>query len=533
MLTPLKDMNQHPISSVWQVYLVWAALWVASFGKPAPAQTAWQAPNSQKSNVVSLAPPPLATPAHVPLVTPTGSASSQAAINPTTADQATSSSFLDLPIPAAVSPAAGSPTGMGTSPLTSGPTNLPAAPPNSPAGGLPLPPLPLPNQQSFPSGSMPTNTAMPTMQFPLPLHGQTTGPQSAAQGTLVNYGKSPVESREFHAGELIAVVGTEHILAGDMAVFVEPVIEKNRDRISSTEEENKIRNQLTRQALPQYVEIKALYQEFFRDMVGTAPPKDLDEMKKKVTSKAGRLFFEKQVPTMMERYEVTSLRDLEQKLSEKSLSLMTARNQFIEQVLSSELERKFVPNKFEVSRDELLAAYRDPEQESKWNVPARAKWRQLTIRFDKHENREVVDQLIRNLGNQVYLGGKPFEAVAKQSSEGFTAEDGGIYDWTTQGSLKSKPLDAAIFNLPLNRLSQVISDDIGLHIIEVLEREDGHVMDFTEAQVELRESLSEEKRIKETIAFRKKVMDRTSVWTIWPEDIPGSRPLSDALGAIQ
>ena len=38
------------------------------------------------------------------------------------------------------------------------------------------------------------------------------------------------------------------------------------------------------------------------------------------------------------------------------------------------------------------------------------------------------------MGNDV-LNGRPFEEVAKESSEGPTAYNGGLYDWTTQGSL--------------------------------------------------------------------------------------------------
>ena len=69
--------------------------------------------------------------------------------------------------------------------------------------------------------------------------------------------------------------------------------------------------------------------------------------------------------------------------------------------------------------------------------------------------------------------------------------------------------------------------------MRVLEREPGHEQDFTEAQVELREELSEERRTKEVREFRKRITDRTTVWTLWPEDIPGSRPLVEALGTTE
>ncbi|MEZ6134759.1 MAG: peptidylprolyl isomerase [Pirellulaceae bacterium] len=397
----------------------------------------------------------------------------------------------------------------------------PTSPPLLDLGNIPPPNLVLPALNN----SVVDSPISDRMNNRLP---SNTGSLAAypSQRSMQNANQPPAPS-EFQPGELIAVVGTEHILAGDMNVFIDPIIEKNRAQIRNAEQEKEIRTQLTRQVLEQYVEVKAMYQEFFRDMVGTAVPKELEDTKKQVLTRAGKIFYEKQVPHMMEQYKVSDIAALEYALREKSMSLNTKRTQFVEQVLAGELERKYVPEEFEIDRNEILDAYnRDRE---KWQVPAR-RWRQITIRFDKHESRQVADELIKNLGDQMVLGGKPFEAVAKQSSEGFTADQGGLYDWTSQGSLKSQRIDAAIFAIELNRLSQIIEDDIGLHIIEVLEREQAHTKDLAESQAEIRESLNKVKRDEAAAKFRKAVMKRTPIWTRWPEDIPGSRPLSQAIG---
>lgn len=390
----------------------------------------------------------------------------------------------------------------------------------------------------------------PTPTNPATQFASDQNPQSAASADLIVRGQEPINGtlvssatstdnvgenraaneetseRDFDAGTLIAVVGTEHVLAGDMHVFVEPILEKNRGKMT-TEQEKQFRADLVRRALSQYVQIKAMYQEFFRDMVGNKPPKEVAEMQLKVTTKANQIFHDKQVPMMLRKYKVDDLASLERKLQEKSMSLSTLKTQFTEQVLSSELERKYVPDEYEFSRAELLAFYEDHDAE--WNVIGRARWRELCVKFATH-SREEAEALIKSMGNEVYLGGKPFEAVAKQHSEGFTANQGGIHDWTTQGSLRSKAIDEAVFSLPLRRLSQVIEDEIGFHIIEVLEREPGHKKSFDSAQAEIRKRMSEEKRSKLLEEFHTKVMDRTSIWTLWPQDIPNSRALSEALG---
>lgn len=379
----------------------------------------------------------------------------------------------------------------------------------------------------------PAQMAGPVQASPsdLIVRGQEPTPEtlvSTSAGTSAGISNDQASFREFDAGELVAVVGTEHVLAGDMMVFIEPILEKNRDKMTP-EQEKQVKAKLIRDVLAQYVEIKALYQEFFRDMVGNKSPKEVEEMQAKVTMKAAQIFHDKQIPVMMKKYKVDDLAALERKLHEHSLSISTLKNQFTERVLSSELERKYVPDEYEFSREELWAYYQ--EHDSEWNVTSRARYRELCVRFSKH-SREEAEAIIKDLGNQVYLGGTPFEAVAKQRSEGATASQGGVYDWINQGSLKSAAIDQAVFSLPLRRLSQVIESEYGFHIIEVLERELGHKKTFDAVQPEIRKKLSNEKQSKLLDEFHKKIMARTSIWTLWPQDIPNSRALSEALGDV-
>jgi parvulin-like peptidyl-prolyl isomerase len=326
---------------------------------------------------------------------------------------------------------------------------------------------------------------------------------------------------------LICVVGSEHILAGDMRIIYEPYIEEMLDLISP-EQENVLRRNFTRQALKQYVEIKAMYLEFFRESAGTTAPAEMKEKQKEVLSRANKIFFEEQVPNLLKSHKVADLRALEEKLRTKSMSINQVRQQFVERVLASEAERRHVPKEkdIEVLRDELIRYYEDHTED--WARPGRAKWRQLTARFDRFPSKEAAKAAIEAMGNEVLFGGN-FEAVARQRSQGFTAPEGGVYDWTTQGALKSTLLDQAIFSIPLKRLSQVIEDDIGFHIVEVLEREEASRVTFEAAQEEMRKEIAKTKATELREAYHKKVMERTVIWTRWPEDIPGSRSLAEVL----
>ena len=116
--------------------------------------------------------------------------------------------------------------------------------------------------------------------------------------------------------------------------------------------------------------------------------------------------------------------------------------------------------------------------------------------------------------------------MAKRQSTGLGASEGGLFDWTTQGALKSKKIDAAIFEYDLRRLSPIIEDSEGYHIVEVLEREQAYTQTFAQAQAEIRKSLTKQKISKQRNDFIKKVREETPIWTTWPEDIPGSQNIS-------
>ena len=352
--------------------------------------------------------------------------------------------------------------------------------------------------------------------------GQPASNKNAATAAPEDDGTSKIV-----ATDLICVVNGEHILASDVFAYIDNIIEENRKSIPKGQEDV-IRRALLRRMLAQYVQIKAQYQAFISEVVGNAAPSEVKEKRKQVEVKANRLFFERQVPNLMKSNDVSDVRALEEKLREKSSSLTQLRQQFVEKVLASQSEIKHVPDDIEVLREELIEYYEGHADQ--WQKPARARWRQLTARFDRFPTRDAARQAIEAMGNEIFLGGKPFDAVAKASSQGYTAPQGGEQEWTTQGSLKSKAIDNALFAIAPRLLSQVIEDDLGYHIIEVLEREDASVKSFQEAHDEMRKAIIAEKRKKLAEEYRKKVMDHTVIWTLWPEDIPGSRSLREVIG---
>ena len=71
------------------------------------------------------------------------------------------------------------------------------------------------------------------------------------------------------------------------------------------------------------------------------------------------------------------------------------------------------------------------------------------------------------------------------------------------------------FSLPPGRLSQIMEDDEGFHIIRVIEREDATRVEFVKAQVEIKEKIRKEKIRAQVEEFVAELKQRTTVWSVF------------------
>ncbi|HTN74400.1 MAG TPA: peptidylprolyl isomerase, partial [Pirellulaceae bacterium] len=220
----------------------------------------------------------------------------------------------------------------------------------------------------------------------------------------------------------------------------------------------------------------------------------------------------------MVRAKVNSPAELDQLLRKYGTSLEKQRRVYMEQKLGRAMMGRDITYRPEITHDEILAYY--SEHAKDFDVQARAKWEQMTVRFANHQTAEDPTgkvgawAKIASMGNEVLRNAK-FDAVAKRHSEAPNADQGGLADWITKGSLASLPLENAIFTLPPNQLSAIIEDDRSFHIVRVLEREEATRVDFVAAQEKIKEKIKEQKVEKQVNEYVAKLKAKTSVWTIY------------------
>ncbi len=319
--------------------------------------------------------------------------------------------------------------------------------------------------------------------------------------------------------QVIARIDGQVVLACEVLWRVNQMLEANRDRIPPDQYEA-VRDQLMKRTLTGMIDQKLLYGEFRRNI----PAENLPRIEENLVPH----FEENEVPVLMKQLDCKSQRELEQELSRLGSSLADSRQSFNERVIASEWIRSKLKDKVsdEVSPQEMVEYYRDHRAE--FEFPTQARWEEMSVRKSgiPTQARQAFAKLAM-MGNEVWprLSANPpantpvFGDVAKAKSEGFNAAKGGVYDWTTKGSLKAKVVDDAIFVLPPGQMSPILDSGTAFHIIRVLERKEAGCRPFSDVQNDIREKLKDERM---GIAQRKYIDELrrdAKIWTVYTGNV--------------
>jgi len=322
------------------------------------------------------------------------------------------------------------------------------------------------------------------------------------------------EAKSLEAALVVARVGPEVVLEADLLT---PKALEWLDQVSPglpPEKVRELRLQICKQVIDQHIETLLVFVDACREI----PEDRLPEIRANVD----KAFDETQLPQMMKEEGVANSLEFELLLRKRGMSLERMRKMFFERGLAQEWLRKNVDDGGEVPHADLIAWYQNHLDD--YEYPARARFEVLSVKMGLKRSRAAAWDMLAGMGNEV-LAGRPFAEVAKGRSEGSTASQGGVFDWTGQGSLSSKKLDEAIFSLPVGELSAIIEDGELLHIVRVLEREPAGRTPFLEAQVGIRDRLVMDRRRAETEEYLAKLRTRTPVWTVFDDPAgTASRP---------
>jgi hypothetical protein len=331
--------------------------------------------------------------------------------------------------------------------------------------------------------------------------------------------------------QVIARIDNQIVLACDVLWRVNQMIEVYQERVPPDkrvppEQMQVTREQLMRREVAAMLDRKLLFDEFRRNV----PPENLPRIEEELL----KPFEETEVPQLMKELKVNNRRDLELELARLGSSLADVRRAFNEKVIASEWVRSKVKINEEVSPEEMLEYYRSHLAD--YEYPTQARWEELMVRKDRFDDPRKPYEFLAQLGNVVWqqgtaaaVRGPAFTDIAKAKSDGFTARDGGIHDWTTKGALTCAELDAALFTLQIGQMSQIIDSGPAFHIVRVLERREAGRKPFTDVQGEIRTALKNQRMRAAMDEYLTQLRADARVWTAFTGNVSadvllGKRP---------
>jgi parvulin-like peptidyl-prolyl isomerase len=319
---------------------------------------------------------------------------------------------------------------------------------------------------------------------------------------------SQEEFKTFEPGKVLALVGGEPVFVGDLMFEINQVIEKF---IGGAPEDVKAkrRQEMIPQVLPRFVEAKILFLGSLQEL-----PEGADI--KGVLKQAEDEFDESQLEKVLKNSGLKSVNEFDAYLRAQGSSLRKIRQSWAQEQLTKYFLSRAVNIDNEVTHQEMLDSYR--KNIETYAQPAKAKWEQIMIRFDRAGSRSKAKKKLVELGDNVVYGAN-FATVAKKESHGFLASQGGQHDWTTKGALVLSEIDNAIFSLPVGDLSDIIETSNGFHIVRVIERSEAMTKPFLEAQVEIKKRILDEKRKKAFDEHVKKLKREIPVEYYLNEDV--------------
>jgi len=289
-------------------------------------------------------------------------------------------------------------------------------------------------------------------------------------------------AKQFEPSRVVAIVGGEPIFVGDMMFEANQIIEAKIPQAPESVKQVQ-RKKLLQALTKKFVDQKLIYV----DAMGKLPAEaNIDEMVKT----ASNVFNEQVLPNMMESSGVKTVTEFDGNLRVQGSSLRQVRTAWAKDQLARQFLQQDLNVEQTVTHQEMLSEYLVNKE--KYAKRAQVRWEQIMVRFDKFKSRTEARRTIAEIGNDVIYGAS-FAEKAKKHSNGFRASKGGQHDWTGKGALVLKEIDKAIFTLPVGELSDLIESRDGFHIVRVIERQEASYTPFTEAQMEIRKRIKNEK----------------------------------------
>jgi parvulin-like peptidyl-prolyl isomerase len=321
--------------------------------------------------------------------------------------------------------------------------------------------------------------------------------------------------------QVIARVDDQIVLACDVLWKVNQMLENFQQSAPAgqkvpPEKIEETRRQLMKREVASMVDRKLLYIEFRRNV----PAENIPHIEENLHEP----FEQHELPQLMKQLNVDNKRALEIELARLGSSLADVQRAFNEKVIAGEWLRTKVKVNEDVGPDEMIEYYR--AHLSDYDYPSQARWEELVVRKNRFKDPSEAYAALAQMGNEVWqngtkktVRGPAFAEIAKAQSDGFTAKDGGIHEWTTKGALQCAATDQALFTLEVGQMSSIIDSGPTFQIVRVIERKEAGRKPFTDVQSNIRDKLKEKRFQAEAEKYLTKLRADARIWTVFTGNV--------------
>jgi peptidyl-prolyl cis-trans isomerase SurA len=270
--------------------------------------------------------------------------------------------------------------------------------------------------------------------------------------------------------EIIARVNNDIVTRSELQRSREEVRQELRqqqgdqaDKLFATREKDILRDLIDQQLLLQKAKDKGLNAD-------TELIKRLDEMRKQMN--------------------LSSLDELEKAAQQQGVSFEDFKQNLRNNILTQQVIHNEVGAKVQVSKDDMQKFYQDHQKD--FEHPERVRLSEILVSTEKLDPADqaglaATQQKAQQLLEQV-RGGTDFAALAKQSSDGPTAAQGGDLGYFKRGTL-AKELEDRSFAMKPGDVGDVVRTKQGFLILKVTEHEPAGVTPMKDAEGEIQNAV--------------------------------------------
>ncbi len=288
------------------------------------------------------------------------------------------------------------------------------------------------------------------------------------------------DSEVFNA-TVIARVNGAPVFAGEILDRYGGYLSQAREKLPP-DQYMQLRDTIIRRDLRSHIERRLLVER----MRTSLKPEQLKQLEGHLDK-----MFEPEIAKLKNELKVSTRTELELALNQRNTTLNTVRDAFATNRLAMEYLAAKIEKPPAPTRPELVAYYQ--EHLADYAIPARVKWQQIQASFDKRTGKSQARQRIQDASARLQRG-EAFAQVANELSDGATASDGGVWDWTKLGSLADNGLEKLLFAQPVGKLGEIYEGRDAFHIVQVIDRETEGRKPFIEVQDEIQQKITEQRQ---------------------------------------